>query len=178
MERKVRQLSRGELAKLALIVALGHRPPLLVLDEPTSGLDPLVRREFLECIIELLAEQDRTVFFSTHILSDVERVADQLLIMQSGRTVVHDSLKNLCARYSRVSFLFAQPPAPSMPIPGAVRIDKGMREWVAVFEVANRVDPAALAEQLGAASFVVEPVGLEDAFVEMVGHRSEEDAAC
>ena len=156
MERKVKQLSRGELAKLALIVALGHKPPLLILDEPTSGLDPLVRREFLECIIQLLADQDRTVFFSTHILSDVERVADQLLVMQNGRLVMHDSLKNFCGRYSRVSFLFAHSPDVSTQVPGAVRIVKGLREWVAVFEASSHVDPSALAAQLGAESFVTE----------------------
>ena len=83
-DRKVKDLSRGELAKLALCIALGHKPELLILDEPTSGLDPLVRREFLTAIVGLLKDANRTVFFSTHILSDVERVADRVIVMDGG----------------------------------------------------------------------------------------------
>jgi ABC-2 type transport system ATP-binding protein len=71
MEQKVKEFSRGELAKLALTIALAHKPELLLLDEPTSGLDPLVRREFLEAIIHLIEKEGRTIVFSTHILSDV-----------------------------------------------------------------------------------------------------------
>lgn len=109
-DRKVKELSRGELAKLALLVALGHKPELLILDEPTSGLDPLIRREFLTAIVGLLKDANRTVFFSTHILSDVERVADRVIVMSEGRVVADDTLDALRGRFCKVSFLFKSPP--------------------------------------------------------------------
>jgi ABC-2 type transport system ATP-binding protein len=170
MERKVHELSRGELAKLALVVALGHKPELLILDEPTSGLDPLIRREFLTAIVGLLKETNRSVFFSTHILSDVERVADRVIVMTEGRIVADDTLDALRARFCKVSFLFASPPGKDFEIPGARRVEKGLREWVAVFEGGTR-DLAELTRGMPAADVVTQPMTLEDAFIELVGKK-------
>ena len=84
---RVRNLSRGETARAALLVALAHRPELLVLDEPSSGLDPIVRREILEAIIHTISEEGRTVLFSSHLLDEVERVSDHLAMMVEGKAV-------------------------------------------------------------------------------------------
>jgi len=170
IDRKVKDLSRGELAKLALLIALGHKPELLILDEPTSGLDPLVRREFLRAIVGLLKEANRTVFFSTHILSDVERVADQVIVMDEGRIVADDALDALRARYYKVSFLFELPPAEGFEIPGARRVKKGLREWVAVFE-GERKDLGELTRGMRVTNAAIEPMTLEDVFIELVGKR-------
>lgn len=175
-DRKVQAISRGELAKLALMVALGHKPELLILDEPTSGLDPLVRREFLTAIVGLLKDAGRTVFFSTHILSDVERVADRVIVMDKGRIVAEDTLDALRARFSRVSLLFKTPPGEEFEIPGARRVDKGLREWVAVFDGGKR-DFADLARRLPVADVVAQPMTLEDAFIELV-EKKEDDEQC
>lgn len=172
MDRKVKELSRGELAKLALIVALGHEPELLILDEPTSGLDPLVRREFLTAIVGLLKDANRTVFFSTHILSDVERVADRVIVMNKGRIVANDTLEALRSRFTKVSFLFESPPGDGFEIPGARRIEKGVREWVAIFEGDNR-DYGELARGTPEADMVREPMTLEDVFIELVGREGK-----
>lgn len=102
LARKVADLSRGELAKLSLLVAMAHGPRLLVLDEPTSGLDPIVRREFLSSIRELLEQRDRTVLFSTHILSDVEQVADRLVMLDRGAVVVSETLASLRERFGEI----------------------------------------------------------------------------
>jgi ABC-2 type transport system ATP-binding protein len=75
-EKKVGELSRGTQAKLALLLAMSYHPELLILDEPTAGLDVVVRRDFLEGVIELIQEQGRTVFFSSHIVHEVERAAE------------------------------------------------------------------------------------------------------
>lgn len=83
-DRKIRNLSRGQRAKVALSLALSHDPELLILDEPTSGLDPMVRREFLESMIDR-ASAGRTVFLSSHQISEVERVADQVAILHQGK---------------------------------------------------------------------------------------------
>jgi ABC-2 type transport system ATP-binding protein len=170
MDRKVKELSRGELAKLALILALGHRPELLILDEPTSGLDPLIRREFLTAIVGLLKDANRTVFFSTHILSDVERVADRVIIMNKGSVVANDTLDALRTRFWKVSLLFESAPGKDFEILGARRVDKGVREWVAVFE-GDKKDPAELTSGVPVVDAATQPMTLEDVFVELVGQR-------
>ena len=84
-EDRVGPLSVGQLQKLAIMLALGHEPDLLLLDEPAASLDPLARRQFLQMIIDLAAPGERTVLFSTHITSDLEHVADRVAILKSGR---------------------------------------------------------------------------------------------
>jgi len=91
----VKDLSRGEAAKLALVIALSHRPKLLILDEPTTGLDPLVREEFLRAIVHLLPQEGRTVFFSTHILSDAEALCDRVGVLRAGRLIRAGALAEL-----------------------------------------------------------------------------------
>src|SRR5881398_2130432 len=85
---RVRNLSRGECAKAGLLLALAHRPELLLLDEPSSGLDPVVRRDILEAIIRAVADEGRTVLFSSHLLHEVERVADHVALIDQGRVVL------------------------------------------------------------------------------------------
>src|SRR5215204_1529915 len=86
LHRPMRKLSRGNKQKIGLIQAMFHRPPLLILDEPTGGLDPLVQEEFLEIVGEVRAE-GHTVFLSSHVLSDVERICDRVGIIREGRLV-------------------------------------------------------------------------------------------
>ena len=92
---KARKLSRGQKVGLQLCLALGSDPELLILDEPTSGLDPLARHAFLKVLVGDVAAEGRTVFFSTHILSDVEAVADTIGIIKDGRMLVSDDLDHL-----------------------------------------------------------------------------------
>ncbi len=94
---KVRQLSKGQKSQLALSVALGSDPQLLILDEPTTGLDPLARHQFLNIIVGDFAASGKTIFFSSHILSEVEAVADWVCIINKGRLVVTDELDSLKA---------------------------------------------------------------------------------
>ncbi|MDP8243670.1 MAG: ABC transporter ATP-binding protein [Candidatus Hinthialibacter antarcticus] len=101
-EAKIKHLSRGERAKLALLLAIGHRPPLLILDEPSSGLDPIVRREILEQVVSLIQSEGRTVFFSSHLLDEVERVADDVGIMHNGRLLRNQSLTSLKESAKRI----------------------------------------------------------------------------
>ncbi len=91
-EAKVKNLSRGMNAQLALTLAMGHRPPLLILDEPATGLDVLVRRDFLESIIEIIQGEGRTVFLSSHMVDEVERVADRVAILDGGKLLVCDEV--------------------------------------------------------------------------------------
>jgi ABC-2 type transport system ATP-binding protein len=84
----IKNLSKGETARVGLLIALAYRPELLVLDEPSSGLDPVARRDILDAIIRTIADEGRTVLFSSHLLDEVERVADHVAMISRGRVVL------------------------------------------------------------------------------------------
>ncbi len=92
---KVRNLSKGQKARLGLLIALAYRPELLVLDEPSSGLDPIVRRDILGAVIRTIADEGRTVLFSSHLLDEVEQVADHVTMISHGSIVLSASLDAL-----------------------------------------------------------------------------------
>ena len=116
--RKIRHLSKGQRAKVALALALAHDPELLILDEPTSGLDPLVRREFLESMLDRVAT-GRTVLLSSHQIAEVERVADSVAILHAGKFQIIDSLSNLRDSVTEVTVSLDDPlvelPTPDSP---------------------------------------------------------------
>ena len=93
--KKVRHLSKGMKAKLALLLAISHEPDLLILDEPMTGMDPLVRDEFLDRTKEWFCQHDRSVLFSSHLLEDVQRLADDIAIINKGRLIAFNSIENL-----------------------------------------------------------------------------------
>ena len=93
--RRVRQLSKGMLAKLSLVIALAHKPQLLILDEPLSGLDPLARDEFLDGVLQGIGGSERTVVFSSHQLDEVNRLSDTLAVLHAGRLLMHCPLDQL-----------------------------------------------------------------------------------
>ncbi len=99
-DKKIKSLSKGGRAKVALALAMAHQPRLLILDEPTSGLDTMVRRKFLESMVDVAAE-GRTVLLSSHQIPEVERVADWVAIVHEGRVLVCDTLENLKAKLER-----------------------------------------------------------------------------
>lgn len=105
----VKNLSRGQRARAGLLVALAHRPELLVLDEPSSGLDPVVRRDILGAIIRTIADEGRTVLFSSHLLDEVERVADRVAIIHAGRILLTATLDEIKDTHRRVTLRFGQP---------------------------------------------------------------------
>jgi ABC-2 type transport system ATP-binding protein len=101
---KARDLSSGNRVKLSLISALAHSPKLLLLDEPTTGLDPVVRREVLDVLFEVLEAGDRSIFYATHILSDISRLADELVFLGNGRILQRHSKDDLLDTWRRISF--------------------------------------------------------------------------
>jgi ABC-2 type transport system ATP-binding protein len=119
--RKIKVLSKGQRAKVALSLALAHDPELLILDEPTSGLDPLVRREFLESMVDR-ASAGRTVFLSSHQISEVERVADTVAILHAGKFRLCGELVDLKDTISEVTINVEDPllSLPELPAPAEV----------------------------------------------------------
>ncbi|MDQ3398676.1 MAG: ABC transporter ATP-binding protein [Deinococcota bacterium] len=112
LKRPMRRLSRGNKQKIGLVQAMFHRPPLLILDEPTGGLDPLVQEEFVKLMAEVKAE-GRTVFFSSHVLSEVERVCDRVGIIREGELAAVETVGALVDKqFRRVRLTFAAPADP------------------------------------------------------------------
>lgn len=107
-KQKIRNLSKGTKAKLALTLALSHDPELLILDEPTSGLDTLVRREFLESMVDRAAA-GKTVFISSHQISEVERIADWVAILHQGELLLVERLEKLKAETTEIVINLAEP---------------------------------------------------------------------
>ncbi len=104
LEKKVCVLSKGQVAKLALVAALGHGPRLLLLDEPTAGLDPVVRAEVLDVLWEALEDGEHAIFYSTHVLSDISRLADELVFLREGKVLLRSAKDDLTERWRRISF--------------------------------------------------------------------------
>lgn len=92
---KIKNLSKGQKARVGLLTALAYRPELLVLDEPSSGLDPIVRRDILGAVIRTIADEGRTVLFSSHLLQEVEQVADHVTMIRQGRIVLSAPLPEI-----------------------------------------------------------------------------------
>jgi len=107
-DRKICKMSRGEKGRLGLLLALAYRPKLLLLDEPTSGLDSVVRRQFIEEAIELISQEGRTIFFSTHLIDEVERIADHVGILSSGSMRMDTTVEELKASFRSVRAFFSK----------------------------------------------------------------------
>lgn len=104
LDKKAKSLSTGNRVKLSLIAALAHQPKLLLLDEPTAGLDPVVRTEVLDVLFSVLEDGERAIFYSTHILTDISRLADELAFIHEGLVVRRSAKEDLTDRWRRISF--------------------------------------------------------------------------
>jgi ABC-2 type transport system ATP-binding protein len=171
---KIKNLSRGENAKAGLLIALAYRPELLLLDEPSSGLDPLVRRDILEAIIRTTAEEGRTVFFSTHLLDEVERVADDIAMMFDGQVVLKGSLDEIKESHHRLVLRFETLQSTAPKIPGALSIKGSKAEWTIVCN-GKRQEAIEAATRAGGRVVAEDTPSLEEIFVARAG-RAEENA--
>ncbi len=127
--KKIKELSKGMRAQAGLIAAVAHRPELLILDEPSSGLDAVVRRDILDAIVRAVADDGRTVIFSSHLLDEVERMSDHVTMINQGRVALSGALDEVRSAYlrSRVHFVenFDRPPV----LDTALAIEGGGRAW-------------------------------------------------
>ena len=174
-EKKVRQLSRGNRARLCLLLALSFNPELIVLDEPTSGLDPIVRRDFIENIVAEIAEEGKTVLFSSHIVDEVERVADYVGIINEGEMLLVSTLDNIKASYKRVRYATNGTRPEVAGVPGVLAVENGRHEQVLMVSTWGDETLRTLSER-GVKNPEVLPISLEDIFVNTVRAERERRA--
>ena len=123
LEDRIGSLSTGQLQTVGIILALGHQPELLVLDEPVASLDPSARRQFLRTLMELLQDHKQSILFSTHITSDLERVAQRVAILGDGKIRFHGELDELKDRVKRLRITSRHDLPASFAVPGALRCE-------------------------------------------------------
>jgi ABC-2 type transport system ATP-binding protein len=167
LRQKVKALSKGMRTKLALLLALARQPQLLILDEPSEGLDPVSIEELLREIINA-ASSGVTVFFSSHQISEVERIADRVSIIAHGRLRVDTSLDAIRREYRRITLSFdgnAPPISPSFP--GVQQIKSSGRQ-MALLARENADAVVELARDMHPTSVEVTPVDLREVFLETV----------
>jgi ABC-2 type transport system ATP-binding protein len=157
-------LSQGQQAKAGLLVALAFRPRLLVLDEPSSGLDPVARREILEAIIRTVAEEGRTVLFSSHLLDEVERVSDYLAMIHGGRVVLSGKLDDIKQNHRRYILRFDRPLSGPPPLEHVLSSQGFGREWTILCNGDQRELTASVVS-LGAAIVDQQSPSLDEVFV-------------
>jgi ABC-2 type transport system ATP-binding protein len=164
VKKKVKQLSKGMLVKLGLLLAVSHRPEVLVLDEPTTGLDPIVHEDFLDGVMRSIAGAKCTVLFSSHNLGDIRRLADSVCILREGRILVHRNIDELLASAKRLRVVLSDGHLPRRAPAQTLWQQIERREWLLTVD---RFD-ASVAAQIEADNRVesveVFDIGLNDLF--------------
>ena len=168
LDKPVNKLSRGNRTKLALVAALAHGPRLLLLDEPTAGLDPVVRAEVLDVLWEITEDGGHAVLYSTHVLSDISRLADELAFLRDGKLVLRTGRDELNERWRRVSFRL---PGEDIRLEGAVE----HRQVRSEHQVITSDAPATLQQlsELGAEAVEVSRMSVDEIAVQILkeGHH-------
>ena len=165
---KIKTLSKGQKARAGLLIALAYRPELLVLDEPSSGLDPIVRRDILGAVIRTIADEGRTVLFSSHLLEEVEQVADHVTMISQGKIALSAPLDIIKESHRCLTVRFAEARPQPAAVAGVLRWEGAGHEWTAVV----RGDSGALRAAVAGwgARIIAERVpSLDEIFVAHVG---------
>jgi ABC-2 type transport system ATP-binding protein len=171
LKARVRNLSRGQRARACLLVALAHRPELLVLDEPSSGLDPAVRRDILGAIIRTIADDGRTVLFSSHLLDEVERVADTVAIMHHGRIQLCGDLDQIKESHRRVTIRFSERHLSQPALANTLNCSGADHEWT-YFCLGNLQEVRQSAVALGAEIVEESHLTLDELFMASISRQN------
>ena len=171
-EARVKDLSRGERAGLCLGLTLAPDPELLILDDPALGLDPVARRSLVESMIYLTRRSDRTIFFSSHHLPDVERVADYIAVLDKSVLRACCPLEAFRSNVQEVRLRFPGEPPPLPKIPGLLQVFRTEGELRLTCVHYNGATERAL-QALAPTEMQLLPLTLEDAFISYLGERGE-----
>jgi ABC-2 type transport system ATP-binding protein len=168
MDRNFRKLSQGNRTKLCLLLALAQNPELLVLDEPTASLDPIVTDQLLRLLVEDFANDGRTILMSSHHLSEVEKIADWVGILDHGRLLLEARLDDIRADYRRIRVAGERPPV-SSPEVLSTQSSEGITEYVLR---SGEADFTAHLRANGAVILEVLPMNLSEIFLELAGKET------
>ncbi len=168
MDRPFKKLSQGNKTKLCLLLALAQNPELLVLDEPTMGLDPVVTDQLFRVLVEDFSNEGRTILMSSHHLSEVERVADWVGVIDKGRLLLEARLDDIRAHYRRIRVVGEGLPQ-GLPEALAVNFAEGVSEYV--MRTGAEAFAASLRSQ-GATVIEVLPLNLSEIFLVLVGKEN------
>lgn len=164
-DRRIEQLSRGMQAKAGLVLALAPRPEVLILDDPTSGLDAVVRREFLEAMIATVQSEGGTVFFSTHMLHELERIADRVGILHKGRLLACAPLDDIKRSTVKIRAVYPDVVPASVPLDNLIRVERGAHH-LSLTVSGYTPETERHLRSSGAESIEVLDLSLEEIFVE------------
>jgi ABC-2 type transport system ATP-binding protein len=162
---KAGEYSTGQRTKLSLIIAMAHRPSLLLLDEPANGLDPVVRATFMEVLYEQMQQEAFTMLYATHHVSEIERLADNLILLNDGKLLRRAAKEDLLENWRRLTFRAAKAPG---AIPGQVSVVHDGLDYEVLSTSAN--DAIAFLAHTGAADVAETQLSLEDICVEILRH--------
>jgi len=169
--KQIKHLSKGQAAKVSLLLALCHEPEVLVLDEPTSGFDPLVREEFLEGVLAATSEKSQTVLFSSHTLADVQRLADSVAILHEGKLILHSAVDELLEHTKRIRAVLEDEAAERQPPPGMLFQQIRGREWIMTVENFAAEQVQFIREKNQVSQIEVLDVSLDDVFKDVIRGR-------
>ncbi len=169
---RIKTLSKGQARQVALLCAVAHRPELLILDEPAGGLDPSVRREFLETAIQLLNESGSTILFSSHHMTDVERMAGRVVMLHDAKILLNHSLDDLREGFSLVLLPGDKGLDRVRALPGCLALRERGENMHAIFRLGAEESRELIARELGLTEVHSQSIPLEEMFVELVGGRA------
>jgi ABC-2 type transport system ATP-binding protein len=167
---RLRNLSKGQYAKVALVLALAPDPEVLILDEPTSGLDLFVRREFLASMVDL-AGQGRTILISSHQIAEVERIASHVAFVANGRLRLAATMDELRQRIVRLRLRYEDQPPDAAALGTVLHRNGSGRDWQAIVQDPNPSAVASLRNAQGIFDFEESPLDLEEVYTAVIGRQ-------
>ncbi len=175
-DKKVKQLSKGSVVKLALLLAMAHEPEVLILDEPMAGLDPLVRDDLLDGVLRTLCDRQRTLIFSSHTMADVQRMADRIAIIDEGTLLYDGPTDELLKGTKRIHAVLANGSAPGTPPDGTICHRKADREWLVTVRDFTPEKVRQVSAAAGVSHVEVVDLNLEEIFKDYI--RGRRAASC